>query len=164
MIYLDLDDLPHIAERTLGEAAVGDIGVLESALARPAASAFGENAYPSLKAKAAALLHSIVGNHGLADGNKRCPQAAIIAFYGLNGNRLTLSNAEAYELVMAVAPVTSTTCPTLPTGLGSGPPAGRPSRAPDARTMCIAALGSPRITGAVERARRASAQLIRIPG
>lgn len=103
MIYLDLDDLLYVAERTLGEVAVRDIGLLESALARPQASAFGEDAYPSVHAKAAALLHSIARNHALVDGNKRLALAAVIAFYGLNGRRLTLSNDEAYELVTAVA-------------------------------------------------------------
>jgi death on curing protein len=53
--------------------------------------------------KAAALLHSLVRNHALVDGNKRLGLAAVIAFYGMNGLRLTFSNDEAYELVMAVA-------------------------------------------------------------
>jgi death on curing protein len=103
VIHLDLDDLLHIARRTLGEFEVRDIGLLESAAARPRSTAFGEDAYPSLHAKAAALLHSIARNHPLVDGNKRLSLAATIAFYGLNGMRLTLSNDEAYELVMAIA-------------------------------------------------------------
>lgn len=103
MIYLDLDDLLHVAERTLGEVQLRDVGLLESALARPQASVFGEDAYPSVHAKAAALLHSIARNHALVDGNKRLALAALIAFYGLNGLRLTLTNDEAYHLVMAVA-------------------------------------------------------------
>jgi death-on-curing protein len=77
--------------------------LLESALARPRATAFGKDAYPDLDAKAAALLHSIARNHALIDGNKRLALAALIAFYGLNGRRLTLSNDAAYELVMDVA-------------------------------------------------------------
>lgn len=103
MIHLDLDDLLHVAMRTLGEFLVRDIGLLESAAARPRSTAFGEDAYPSIHDKAAALLHSIARNHPLVDGNKRLSLAATIAFYGLNGLRLTLSNDEAYELVMAVA-------------------------------------------------------------
>ena len=103
MIHLDLDDLLHIARRTLGEFEVRDVGLLESAAARPRSTAFGEDAYPSIHDKAAALLHSIAGNHPLVDGNKRLSLAATIAFYGLNGMQLTLSNDEAYELVMAIA-------------------------------------------------------------
>ena len=104
MIYLDLDSLLHIAARTLGgEPVIRDYGLLESALARPRASAFGEDAYPDLFAKAAALLHSLARNHALVDGNKRLALAATIAFLGINGHRLTLSNDEAYDLVIAVA-------------------------------------------------------------
>jgi death-on-curing protein len=103
VIYLDLDDLLHIAARTLDEVQVRDAGLLESALARPRSTVFGADAYPSIHGKAAALLHSVARNHALVDGNKRLALAATIAFYGLNGFRLTLSNDEAYELVMAVA-------------------------------------------------------------
>lgn len=103
MIHLDLDDLLHVAARTLGEVQVRDAGLLESALARPRATVFGEDAYPSIHEKAAALLHSLARNHALVDGNKRLALAGTIAFYGLNGLRLTLSNDEAYDLVIAVS-------------------------------------------------------------
>jgi death-on-curing protein len=103
VIYLDLDDLLHVATRTLGEVQVRDIGLLESALARPRSTAFGEDAYPSMHGKAAALLHSLARNHALVDGNKRLALAGTIAFYGLNGIRLTLSNDEAYDIIVEVA-------------------------------------------------------------
>jgi death-on-curing protein len=104
MLYLTLDELLHVAERTLGAAfEVRDHGLLESALARPRTAVFGRDAYPTLDDKAAALLHSVTRNHGLVDGNKRLGLAALIAFYGLNGRRLTLSNDDAYDVVMAVA-------------------------------------------------------------
>lgn len=103
MIHLDLDDLLHVAARTLPTVEVRDIGLLESALARPRSTAFGDDAYPSIHGKAAALLHSLARNHALVDGNKRLALAGTIAFYGLNGYRLTFSNDEAYDLVMAIA-------------------------------------------------------------
>ena len=104
MIYLTLPDLLRVAARVLGDdVKVRDYGLLESALARPQASAFGRDAYPSLDEKAAALLHSLARNHALIDGNKRLALGALIAFYGLNGRRLNLSNDAAYELIMAVA-------------------------------------------------------------
>lgn len=103
MIYLDLDDLLHVAGTVLPSVDVRDVGLLESALARPRASAFGSDAYPDLHTKAAALLHSVAGNHGLVDGNKRLALAATIAFLGINGWRLTMTNDEAYDLVIAVA-------------------------------------------------------------
>lgn len=104
MIYLQLAELLHVAERAIGdEVLVRDAGLLESALARPRASAFGQDAYPDLDHKAAALLHSLARNHALVDGNKRLALAGVITFYGLNGRRLTLTNDEAYNLVIAVA-------------------------------------------------------------
>jgi death on curing protein len=104
VIYLTLPDLLHVAERTLGACyAVRDYGLLEAALARPQATAFGKDAYPDLDAKAAALLHSVARNHALVDGNKRLALATVIAFYGVNGRRLTLTNEEAYDLVISVA-------------------------------------------------------------
>jgi death-on-curing protein len=104
VIFLTLPELLHVAERTLGpDYAVRDYGLLESALARPQATPFGKDAYPSPDAKAAALLHSLARNHALVDGNKRLALAALITFYGLNGRRLTLTNDAAYDLVMKVA-------------------------------------------------------------
>lgn len=104
MIFLDVDDLLYIAERATGAPVeLRDAGLLAAAAARPQASRFGTDAYPTLHEKAAALLHSIVSNHALVDGNKRLGLAAVIAFYGVNGRCLTMTNGEAYELVMAVA-------------------------------------------------------------
>lgn len=105
MIFLELEpDLLYIAERTLGHAPqVRDYGLLESALARPRATAFGDDAYAGIHRKAAALLHSLAKNHALIDGNKRLALAAVLAFYGTNGSRLTMTNDDAYALVMSVA-------------------------------------------------------------
>jgi death-on-curing protein len=104
VIYLTLTELLYVAERTLGhDYAVRDYGLLEAAVARPQATVFGKGAYPDLDAKAAALLHSVARNHALIDGNKRLALASIIAFYGLNGRRLTLTNDAAYDLVISVA-------------------------------------------------------------
>jgi death-on-curing protein len=104
VIFLTLPELLRIAGRTLGpDYALRDYGLLEAALARPMATAFGKDAYPDLDTKAAALLHSIARNHALIDGNKRLALATVIAFYGLNGRRLTLTNDAAYDLVISVA-------------------------------------------------------------
>src|SRR3954454_22064613 len=62
-----------------------------------------KDAYETLEAKAGALLHSLARNHALVDGNKRLALAATIAFLGLNGYRLTLTNDEAYTLVIETA-------------------------------------------------------------
>lgn len=104
MIYLTLAELLHVADRAIeGDVVIRDHGLLESALARPQSSVFGEDAYPTLEGKAAALLHSLVRNHALVDGNKRLGLAGTIAFLGVNGRRLTLTNDQAYDLTIAVA-------------------------------------------------------------
>jgi len=104
VIHLTHEELLYVAQRALGHAPeVRDHGLLESAAARPRATAFGEDAYRDVHEKAAALLHSLARNHPLVDGNKRLALAATIAFYGVNGLRLTLTEDEAYTLVMRVA-------------------------------------------------------------
>lgn len=103
MRLLTLDDLLHIARRTLASVEIRDIGLLESAAARPATTVFGDDAYPGLHAKAAALVHSICKNHALVDGNKRLALAALLAMLGVNGQRLTMDNDEAYDFIIEIA-------------------------------------------------------------
>ncbi len=102
MRYLDIEDVLHIARRTIGAVEVRDIGLLESAVARPATTVFGADAYVRLDEKAAALVQSVALNHALVDGNKRLALASLVAFLGLNGRRLTLDNDGAYDLIIAV--------------------------------------------------------------
>ena len=103
--YLDTEDLVELASRLLGEPApLRDIGLLGAAAARPQASAFGDDAYPEVWTKAAALLHSIVGNHPLVDGNKRLGWLSAAVLLQLNGASVsTAPNDDVYHLVMAVA-------------------------------------------------------------
>ena len=103
--YLDLEDLLFIAEHLFGAPApVRDVGLLGSAVARPQTSAFGEDAYPDLWAKAAALLQSIVKNHPLVDGNKRLGWVATAVFLELNGvSAVVASNDAVHNLVVMVA-------------------------------------------------------------
>ena len=102
--YLDLDDLVAAAEVAVGRRPeVRDWGLFESALARPKASVFGEDAYPGLNGKAAALLHSVVTNHALVDGNERLGLVAVLLFYGMNGYDLTATENERVDLILAIA-------------------------------------------------------------
>jgi death-on-curing protein len=104
VIYLTYADLLHIAERaTNAQVLVRDAGLLEGAAIRPQMSVFGDDAYPRLEDKAAALIHSIARNHALVDGNKRLALAAAIAFLGINGRRLIATNNEAYDFIIAIA-------------------------------------------------------------
>ncbi len=100
--YLSLDDLLVIAEM-LGVPAVRDIGLLDAAAHRPRAAALGDDAYPDLDTKAAALLESLVRNHALVDGNTRLGWTAVVVFYRLNGYRVIAPEDDAYDLVIAVA-------------------------------------------------------------
>ncbi len=100
--YLDLDDLLEMV-RLLRIGPVRDVGLLDSAVHRPQSSAFGVDAYPTLALKAGALLHSIVSNHALADGNKRLGWLATMVFLDLNEAATTLDDQSAFQLVMDVA-------------------------------------------------------------
>jgi death-on-curing protein len=102
--YLDLDDLLEVARRAVGEdVAVRDYGLLESALARPRASVFGQDAYPDLHLKAAALMDSLARNHALVDGNKRLAWTACRTFLAINGQWISAPEDERFDVVMRVA-------------------------------------------------------------
>jgi death on curing protein len=102
--YLTVEDLLVVAEEIVDAPVVRDVGLLDSAAHRPRASAFGEDAYPTIHDKAAALLEGVARDHALVDGNKRLAWAASVVFYDLNGVELEPPGVdEAVELVVAVA-------------------------------------------------------------
>lgn len=101
-LFLDLEDLLGLV-RALNAGPVRDLGLLDSATGRPRSTAFGEDAYPTLALKAAALLQSLARNHALVDGNKRVAWLATVVFLDLNSYQPDLSDDEAFELVMEVA-------------------------------------------------------------
>lgn len=102
MRLLDLESLLRLTEM-LGAGPLRDAGLLAAAAALPSTTVFGDEAYPGLYAKAAALMHSIVRNHPLVDGNKRLGWLACVVTLDLNGVDVTLSDDEAFDLVIAVA-------------------------------------------------------------
>ena len=103
--FLDLDDVVDLARTLLGDPPpVRDIGLLGSAVARPQTSVFGEDAYPDLWTKAAALLQSIVNNHALVDGNKRLGWLSTAVFLEINGVAISSADNDAvYDLVIRIA-------------------------------------------------------------
>jgi death-on-curing protein len=102
--YLDLIDLVAIGKVVLSRPMeVRDWGLVESALARPRATVFGEEAYPSVFDKAAALLLSLVTNRPLVDGNKRVGFTAAALFLRKNAFVLRFQEDEAYDFVISVA-------------------------------------------------------------
>lgn len=108
--FLDLDDVLGLARRLLGDPPpIRDVGLLGSAVARPQTSIGGEDAYPTIWLKAAALLQSIVDNHALIDGNKRLGWLATAVFLEINDASVAAaSNDDVYDLVMAAAAGAST--------------------------------------------------------
>ncbi|WP_409331878.1 type II toxin-antitoxin system death-on-curing family toxin [Trujillonella humicola] len=100
--YLDLEDLLGLT-RLLGAGPVRDVGLLDSAAARPRSQVFGRDAYETLPLKAAALLHSLVGHHALVDGNERLGWLATVVFLDLNGAAPGLDDESAFALVVDVA-------------------------------------------------------------
>jgi len=100
--WLTLEDLLFLAA-DIGVGPARDLGLLEAAVARPATTLMGAEAYPTMGQKAAALLHSLVCNHALVDGNKRLGWHATVVFLALNSHRPSITQEEAFDLVMAIA-------------------------------------------------------------
>ena len=100
--YLALEDALGIIE-ILEVGPARDLGLLDSALARPRASAFGQDAYPTLELKASALLHSLLKNHPLVDGKKRLAWLCTVVFLRLNGHESKLNDDDAFLLVWDIA-------------------------------------------------------------
>jgi len=100
--YLDLEDaLSFIRRLRIGPLV--DVGLLDAGLNRPRSTVFGNDAYPSLELKAAALLHSLAKSHPLVDGNKRLAWLSTLVFLDLNDHRTALDDNAAFDLVWAVA-------------------------------------------------------------
>ncbi|MEV6204278.1 type II toxin-antitoxin system death-on-curing family toxin [Streptomyces sp. NPDC051771] len=104
-VYLSAEDGLVIAGYAVDDQAVvvRDAGLLESAVHRPSAAMFGEEAYPDLLGKAAALLQSLVINHPLFDGNKRTAWLSCVTFLAMNGVQLRPDIDAAERLVIEVA-------------------------------------------------------------
>lgn len=104
-VYLSAEDGLAIAGHALGdqEVVLRDAGLLESAVHRPSASMFGQEAYTDLFGKAAALLQSLLINHPLVDGNKRTAWVSCVVFLALNDVQLRPDIDAAEQLVIAVA-------------------------------------------------------------
>ena len=103
--YLDLEDLLYLAGKLLGNPPpVREVGLLGAAVARPQTTVFGDDAYPDLWTKAAALLQSVVKGHPLVDGNKRLGWLATATFLEINGVPVTsITNEDVYRFVIGVA-------------------------------------------------------------
>ena len=99
--YLDLEDAIQLV------GAVGffvkDLGLLDSALARPKTSIFGEDAYTTLELKGASLMHSVIKNHPMIDGNKRTAWILMVTFMALNGLEVEMTTETGMMLAIGLA-------------------------------------------------------------
>lgn len=110
MRYVTLSELIYMNGAILnrpdiqsGKQQIRDLPLLEAAVARPEASAFGADAYPTLREKAAALLHSLARNHPFTDGNKRTAVVGTVYMLRVNGEAVTWEQDDALEMILRIA-------------------------------------------------------------
>ncbi|HVU11621.1 MAG TPA: type II toxin-antitoxin system death-on-curing family toxin [Phototrophicaceae bacterium] len=110
MRYITVSELLYINGTLLnkpeilsGWQQIRDLQLLDAAAARPMTSAFGADAYPTLREKAAALLHSLTRNHPFTDGNKRTATVGIVMMFRVNGQTVTWAQDDALDMILRVA-------------------------------------------------------------
>jgi death-on-curing protein len=101
--YLSLEEVIEIGEALIPDFRIRDIGLLESAVHRPSTEIYGQEAYPSIEGKIAALMHSLAANHALIDGNKRLTWSAGRLFAILNDLDFHVGIDEAEEVIISLA-------------------------------------------------------------
>lgn len=105
--YLSVEQILELHAQQLrrfgGAAGLRERGGMESAVARPAMTFGGDDLYPELADKAAALMHSLALNHPFVDGNKRVAAHAAVLFVRLNGSELRATPEELVEITLATA-------------------------------------------------------------
>lgn len=108
--YLTLSELLYINGQVLqdekilsGKQDIREMERLEAAVARPQASAFGADAYPTLREKASVLFHSVTRNHPFRDGNKRTATVALLFMLRVNGQCTAWNMTEALGMILDVA-------------------------------------------------------------
>lgn len=106
IIYISLDEVLAIhddmIERYGGSFGIRDLGLIQSAIARPQSTFGGEDLYPTIIAKAAALFHSLIFNHAFTDGNKRTSLVSTARFLYLNGYELIGNKQELIDFPLRV--------------------------------------------------------------
>jgi len=107
MRYLLIEEIISLHAKVVGQsggsAGLRDRGALESAVAQPEMTFDGNDLYPTIVEKAAALGHALIQNHPFVDGNKRVGHAAMEVFLVLNGYEIRASIGEQEEIVLSVA-------------------------------------------------------------
>ncbi len=93
----------RIIERSGGSFGVRDEGLVESAIGQPRMTFSGNDLYPTLGEKAAAIGFSLIKNHPFVDGNKRIGHGAIELLLGMNGFEISAPVEEQEDVVLRVA-------------------------------------------------------------
>ena len=99
--YLELEDA--LQQISVAGFYVKDLGLLDSALARPRTALFGDDAYPTLELKAAAMVHSIIKNRAMVDGNKRTSWFMLSSFLYINGYFIEMTADQGMEFTLGIA-------------------------------------------------------------
>jgi death on curing protein len=95
---------------------------------------YGQDAYPSVFGKAGALLHSLVSNHALVDGNKRLGWHAAVVFLWINGQDVDAPEDDAFDLVMDIAAGKVSNVETIAAALRSWSTPRVPTQRPESHT------------------------------
>jgi death on curing protein len=107
MRYLLIEEIISLHTKVIaqsgGSSGLRDRGALESAVAQWEMTFEGEDLYPTVAEKAAALGHSLIQNHPFVDGNKRVGHAAMEVFLVLNGYEISALVDEQEEVILSVA-------------------------------------------------------------
>jgi len=107
MKYLSVEEVLYLhyrlVKRTGGAPGLRDVGLLQSAVARPLTGYQGVEAYQTVFDKAAVLTHSIISNHPFVDGNKRTGIAAAGLFLRKNDYFLKSGQEEVVRFTLAIA-------------------------------------------------------------
>lgn len=107
MNYLNIQRVMEIhragLEHSGGSDGIRDLGALESAVAQPSMAFGGDDLYPTLIEKAAALGFSLIMNHPFIDGNKRVGFLGMVNMLMLNGMTIKVDSTEGERMIIAVA-------------------------------------------------------------
>ena len=107
MRYISLSEVLELHQRIVkksgGSTGLRDLGGLESAIAQPRMTFGGQDLYPTLIEKAAALCFSLVQNHPFIDGNKRVGHAAMEVTLILNGYEIDASEDDQERVILGLA-------------------------------------------------------------
>ena len=98
-----MEEVIESVEALIPDFRIRDIGLLESAVHRPATVIYGQEAYPSIEGKIAALMHSLAANHALIDGNKRLTWSSGRLFAILNNLDFYVGIDEAEGVIISLA-------------------------------------------------------------